>query len=154
MYKYLVHLRLLKPKWDGLMMLLSDTKIEITNKRVTGSVLIKFFFTVYIQEDSPMPIERDSPPRGCINIEWNSLSGFTFNDFNPFVYFQRVYIGIQQLMSDEKALYNVEMSVWKVGHFPHHHHSIDHLVLDGSVPENPFSKEQLAWNIYILIFLS
>ena len=50
-------------------MLLSDTKIEITNKRVTGSVLIKFFFTVYIQEDSPMPIERDSPPKGCINID-------------------------------------------------------------------------------------
>ena len=149
-----MHLPLLKPKWDGLMMLLSDTKLEITNKRVTGSVHIHIFFPVYIQENSPMPIERDSPPRGCINIEWDSLSVFTFNDFNPFVYFQRVYIGIQQLMSDEKALYNVEMSVWKVGHFPHHHHSIDHLVLDGSVPENPFSKEQLAWNIYILIFLS
>ena len=149
MYKYLVHLPLLKPKWDGLMMLLSDTKLDITNKRVSTYI----FFPVLLQEDSPMPIERDSPPRGCINIEWNSLSGFTFNDFNPFVYFQRVYIGVQQLMSDEKALYNVEMSVWKVGHFPHHHHSIDHLVLDGSVPENPFSKEQVARNFYILIFL-
>ena len=89
------------------MMLLSDTKLEITNKRVTGSVHIYFFSCIYTGRQPNAHRERQ-PPKGMYKY---SVRLTHRNDFNPFVYFQRVYIGIQQLMSDEKALYNVEMSV-------------------------------------------